>query len=155
MLASFRPMRRYFRSSRALTVLLIALVSAGAIGACGGESKEDKAKAQVCKARDDISAQIDTLKGLTVTPGSVGQVTDGVKAIGQDLDTIVKAESNLSDERRQQIQKANSEFSSTVQQIASDLSKTSSLSEVVNQFKSAVDKLAASYKNTFAEFSCS
>src|SRR3954454_8415463 len=103
-------------SSRALLpLLLVALVG---IGACGGDSKSDKAMANVCAARADIQKQVDGLKGLTVTTATTSQVTDGLQAIRDDLATIRSSREDLSDDRRKDVQAANDEFKGQVQEIA-------------------------------------
>jgi hypothetical protein len=139
--------------ARTLALLLIALASTAAIAGCG-ESEEDKAKADVCDARDDIKKQIDTLQGLTLSTATLSQVSDSVKAIGEDLRKIADVQSDLSDERRQQIQQANAEFGDTVQQIASQVTRSLSIQQAATQFKDAVEKAASSYKDSFATFDC-
>ena len=47
-----------------IAVVLITLVAALGLGACG-ESKQDKAKTSVCSAQSDIRKEVDKLKGLT------------------------------------------------------------------------------------------
>ena len=53
-----------------IAAVLIALLAALALGACG-ESKEDKAKSTVCDARADISKEVDQLTGLTASTVTV------------------------------------------------------------------------------------
>ena len=50
-------------------------------------SKQDDAKAQVCDARADISKQVDTLKGITVSAATLDQIQTSLKAIDTDLKT--------------------------------------------------------------------
>ena len=116
--------------------------------------KEDKAKAEVCSARDDIAKQVDDLKSLTITTASISQIKDGVTAIGNDLKKIASAQSDLSDERKQQVQDANSAFKSSVDQIASSLGSSTSLQDAATQLVSAGKTLAQSYENTFAKVDC-
>ena len=139
--------------SRTVAPLLVALLSVGVLAGCG-DSKEDKAKADVCSARDDIAKQVDDLKSLTITTASVSQIKDGVTAIGNDLKKIASAQTNLSDERKQQVQDANSAFKSSVDQIASSLGSSTSLQDAATQLVSAGKTLAQSYEQTFAKVDC-
>ena len=136
-----------------LTAVLIAL----ALGACGGggSSKQDKAKAQVCSARDDIAKQVDTLKGLTISTATLDQVQTSLKAIDDDLKKIAGAQGDLSGDNKKQLQDANQAFVSQINSIASSLLKTKSLSEAQTQAKAALQQLADAYKQTFGQFKCS
>jgi hypothetical protein len=139
------------------TILLAVLVTL-ALGACGGggggSSKQDKAKEQVCSARDDIAKQVDTLKGLTLSTATLDTVQTSLKAIDNDLKKIKDATSDLSGDSKSQIQKANQEFVTKVNSIASSLLKTSSLSQAQSQATAALQQLADAYEQTFAKFSC-
>ena len=139
---------------RAVAVALtLALGSLGLV-ACGGTSKSDKAKSQVCSARDDISKQVDTLKGLTLSTATAGQITSSLQAIGNDINKIRGAQGDLSGDRKKQVQDANQAFESSVKDIASSLSKTTSLSDAKTQLSSALQQLATSYQQTFAKIDC-
>jgi hypothetical protein len=141
---------------RPATVLL-AVLFALALGACGGgsgSSKEDKAKQQVCSAREDMAKQVDTLKGLTLSTATLDTVQTSLKAIDDDLKKIKDATGNLSGDNKSQLQKANQEFVSKVNSIASSLLKTSSLSQAQSQATAALQQLADAYQQTFAKFSC-
>jgi hypothetical protein len=139
------------------TILLAVLVTL-ALGACGGggggSSKQDKAKEQVCSARDDIAKQVDTLKGLTLSTATLDTVQTSLKAIDNDLKKIKDATGDLSGDSKSQIQKANQEFVTKVNSIASSLLKTSSLSQAQSQATAALQQLADAYQQTFAKFSC-
>src|SRR5205085_11729311 len=74
-----------------------------ALGGCG-ESAEDKAKAQVCNARADISKQINTLGGLTLSSGSVNTAKAGFEALGNDLKKIKDAQPKLDPKRKAQVE---------------------------------------------------
>jgi hypothetical protein len=141
---------------RSATVLL-AVIVALALGACGGgsgSSKEDKAKQQVCSARADMAKQVDALKGLTLSTATLATVQTSLKAIDEDLKKIKDAAGDLSGDNKSQLQKANQEFVTKVNSIASSLLKTSSLSQAQSQATAALQQLADAYQQTFAKFSC-
>ena len=133
--------------------LLIALLGAVALGACG-ESKEDKAQKAVCSARSDIGKQVDQLKGLTVSTVTVDGVQNSLKAINSDLSKIKDAQGDLSGDRRQQVQDATKTFTSQVQSIAGSVGKSTSLSEAKAQLTSALQQLGDAYKQSFARVDC-
>jgi hypothetical protein len=133
--------------------LLLALLAALALGACG-ESKEDKAKTTVCDARGDISKQVDQLKGLTISTVTVDGVQNSLKAINSDLSKIKDAQGDLSGDRRQQVQDATKTFTSQVQSIAGSVGKSTSLSEAKAQLTSALQQLGDAYKQSFAKVDC-
>jgi uncharacterized protein YjbJ (UPF0337 family) len=137
-----------------IACLLLALVAALALGACG-ESKEDKAKSAVCDARADISKQVDKLKGLTVSTVTIDGVQESLKAIRSDLSKIKDAQGDLSSDRRQQVEDANKAFTSQVQSIVGSVGKSTSLSDAKAQLTSAVQDLAAAYQQSFARVDCS
>jgi uncharacterized protein YjbJ (UPF0337 family) len=134
--------------------VLLAIVAAVALGACG-ESKEDKAKKEVCSARSDISKQIDQLKSLTISTATADEVQQSLKAIRSDLSKIKDAQGDLSDDRRQQVEAANKTFTSQVQGIVKSLGNGTSLSSAKAQLTSATQQLAAAYKQSFARIDCS
>jgi uncharacterized protein YjbJ (UPF0337 family) len=137
-----------------IVCLLLTLVTALALGACG-ESKEDKAKSAVCDARSDISKQVDKLKGLTVSTVTIDGVQESLKAIRSDLSKIKDAQGDLSSDRRQQVEDANKAFTSQVQSIVGSVGKSTSLSDAKAQLTGAVQDLAAAYQQSFARVDCS
>jgi uncharacterized protein YjbJ (UPF0337 family) len=141
------------RLTRATAVLLV-LLAALALGACG-ESKQDKAKKTVCSARSDIGKQVDQLKGLTVSTVTLDGVQNSLKAISSDLGKIKDAQGDLSGNRRQQVQDATKTFTSQVQDIAGSVVKSTSLSDAKAQLTSALQQLGAAYQQSFARVDCS
>jgi Tfp pilus assembly protein PilP len=135
-------------SALALTLSVLAFA------ACG-ESSQEKAKAQVCDARANISREVTTLTSLTITTASVAQVKTSVEAIGADLTKIKDAQSKLDPARKEQVQNATTTFASEVTKIVSGLASNLSLSNAEAHLKSAVSELAASYKKTLAPIDCS
>jgi len=137
---------------RAVVVPLVLV--AGALGGCG-DSAADDASAKVCAARDDIAKQVDKLKGLTLTTATTDAVGTGLEAIKTDLSTISKARGDLSDERREDVDAANSEFSAAVTDIAATVGGSTSIAAAGADLKQAFQQLAASYKTSFGEIDCS
>src|SRR6201982_2984172 len=95
----------------AIAAVVVVVIVVVAI--TGGDSKSDKALAQVCGARADISQQLKTLQGLT--PGSAREQAQArLQAISDDLKSIADARGDLSDARRSEVQSANSTFVASV-----------------------------------------
>ena len=75
----------------------------------GGQGAE-----AVCSARADIKAQVDELKGMSVTTATLDGVRANLKAIGDSLAKIRTAQRDLTGERKQEAQKATQAFKSEV-----------------------------------------
>jgi uncharacterized lipoprotein YehR (DUF1307 family) len=135
---------------------VVAVLCVLALSACGssGSSKQDKAKTTVCNAKDDIAKQVDTLKGITISTGTLDQIQTSLKAIDDDLKQIAGARDDLSGANKQQLKDANQQFLTQIQSIASSLVKSTSLSQAKTQAKAALAQLSDAYQNTFAKFSC-
>src|SRR5215213_6067497 len=129
----------------AVALVLMAVVAAG----CGGQSEADKAFADVCTARNDITKQVDQLQGLTVTTATASQVTDGLQAIRDDLSTIAGAQDALSEQRRTEVQDANDTFAASVKGTLRAVGTTVSIDDASTRLKGAFDQLAASYTSSF------
>ena len=137
-----------------LLLTLLLVVGAGALAACG-TSKEDKAKSQVCDARDDIAKQVKSLQGLTIGTATASKVTDSLQAIQSDLKKITDAQGDLSDSRRKSVQAANEAFKASISQIAGSVGRTLSLQDAGTQGKQALQQLADSYQSSFGKIDCS
>jgi hypothetical protein len=131
-------------------------LSALALVACG-ESSQEKAKAQVCAARADISKQITKLGQLTLSSNLGSELKSGVEAIGKDLTKIKDEQSKLAPARKEQVQAATSTFQTQVSSIVNGLVSTKSLSltNAEAQLKSAASQLSSSYKSSLAPINCS
>jgi valyl-tRNA synthetase len=136
----------------AIAVALLLLLGGTAIGC--GDSDEEKAQNQVCDARADLQKRVNNLASLTISTATVEGVQNDVKGIQDDLDKIADAQSDLSDERRQEVQSANKKFSSQIDSIVHDLGSNLSLSGAESKLRKAAKQLAASYKQTFAKVDC-
>jgi hypothetical protein len=140
------------RSRFAIALVLLAAVTAGG---CGGDSKSDKAMADVCAARDDITKQVDTLAGMTITTATTSQVGEALQAIKDDLSKIGDARKDLADDRREEVDKANDAFASSVRKTAADIGTSVSLQGAATQLKDAFQQLKSSYQSSFGEIDCS
>ena len=137
---------------RAAVPIIAAL--AVALASCGGDSKEEQAQTAVCDARADISKQVDTLKGMTPSTFSTDAVSQSLSAIGSDLTKIKNAQTDLSDDRRQQVQSASQEFASQVRRIVQQVATTKSAAEAKSALTSALQQLGDAYQQTFAKVDC-
>ena len=139
--------------SIAIASLLLILV-AGVLSACG-QSKADKARDQVCEARDNIAKQVEGLEEMTLTTATTEEVTSGLQAIQSDLKTIAGATGDLSAERKKDVEAANDEFKAKMSQISVDFASKLSIQDAAAQAKAALQQLADSYRSTFGRLDCS
>jgi hypothetical protein len=139
--------------SRFLAVVA-SLLSVLVLASCG-ESSQEKAKAQVCEARSDISKQVKTLSGLTLSVNAFSEAKTGLEAIGKDLTKIKDAQPNLEPARKEQIQTATHTFEAQVSSILSELVSKPSLSNLETQLKSSLTQLASSYEKALTPLNCS
>ena len=147
---------------RSVCAALVVLMLGLALVACGDssddkaaqQSPEEKAQATVCKARDDISKQVDELKGLTASTVTIDGVKQSLAAIKTDLTDIAGAQQDLSSERRGEIEAANKEFASSVQAIASQVVTSISLGDAKAALVDALQQLGQSYEDSFAQVDC-
>jgi hypothetical protein len=139
--------------TKPLTVLAL-MIGVLAFAACG-ESAEEKAKAEVCSAREDISKQLDTLSGLTLSTSAPTEAKSGVESIAGDLKKIKDAQPNLAPGRKAQVETAAKTFETQVTSTVSSLGSGLSLTNAETQIKAAATQLANSFKNTLAPINCS
>jgi DNA-directed RNA polymerase specialized sigma24 family protein len=137
----------------ACSVLAVAMLAL-ALGACGGESAEERAQNTLCDARDDIGKQVDELKNLTPATVTTDAVRENLEAIRDDLNDIADAQSDLSSDRRKEVEAANKEFTGSIQEIASEFGRSLSASDAKAGVVTALQQLEASYQKTFAQVNC-
>jgi len=137
------------------TSALLALLLAGLVLAGCGESSEEKAKAQVCSAKSDISKQVTMLGELTLSTSILTQAKDGLEAIGSDLTKIKDAQPNLEPARKQQVEAATHTFESQVTSIISGFVTNPSLSNAEKQLKSSLTQYAKSFEKVLEPINCS
>ena len=109
----------------------------------------------VCDARDDIATQVDELNSLTPATVTADAVTQNLDAIQNDLNEIADAQSDLSDERRSEVEAATNEFTSTVKNVAGDLGTSLSAADAKARVVTGLQQLEASYQKAFAPLDCS
>ena len=137
-----------------LITLFAALLAAVAITACG-ESSEEKAQNTVCDARDDISKQVDELKSITPATFTTDAVSKSLESIKSDLSDMRDAQSDLSDDRRQQVESANQEFSDQLGDVVKEVGRSVTASDAASQVTQALQQLAAGYEQAFSRIDCS
>jgi hypothetical protein len=137
------------------SLVVIALPIAALVLASCGESSQEKAKAQVCEARSDISKQVKTLSELTLSVSAPTEAKTGLEAIVKDLTKIKDAQPNLDPARKEQVQAATHTFEAQVSSILSELVSKPSLSKLETQLKSSLTQLASSYEKALAPLNCS
>jgi outer membrane biosynthesis protein TonB len=133
----------------ALTIVLLALV----LGACG-ESSDEKAQNTVCDARTDIGTQVDRLEALTPATITVEAVTQPLDAIKNDLKDIASAQSDLSSDRRGEVEAATRTFTTSVEGIAKDAVTSLSAADAKSSLVTALKQLGASYEQAFSPVDC-
>ncbi|HWG09528.1 MAG TPA: hypothetical protein VN672_11045 [Solirubrobacteraceae bacterium] len=136
-------------------VAIVALLLSTAVFAACGESAEEKAKAQVCDARADISKQLSTLATLPISTSVLTEAKAGVEAIGKDLEKIKEAQPDLQPARKEQVEKATETFQKQLNSTLTAVTSGLTLSNAEAQLKSALNQLGNSYKQTLAPISCS
>jgi uncharacterized protein HemX len=134
--------------------LLLSALGLGLAFAACGQSDEEKAKADVCDARDDIQANVKELQSLTLGTATTDKVRSSLNAIKDDLAKIADAQGQLSEGQKQQIQKANEAFKSKVKAVGEDLGQSVSIEDAAKQLKSDLAQLATTYQQSFAPIDC-
>jgi hypothetical protein len=140
--------------TRVRHALLLSALGLGLAFAACGQSDEEKAKADVCDARDDIQANVKELQSLTLGTATTDKVRSSLNAIKDDLAKIADAQGQLSEGQKQQIQKANEAFKSKVKAVGEDLGQSVSIEDAAKQLKSDLAELATTYQQSFAPIDC-
>ncbi len=140
--------------TRLLTAAALAVALALTVMACGGESAEDRAQSKVCSARADIKKQVDELKSTTISSGALDGVQSNLSAIKKDLQQIADAQGKLSDDRKQEVQKANQAFKSQVSEVGQALVSGLASGGGKEQIETALQSLASSYQSALAPIKC-
>jgi ABC-type Zn uptake system ZnuABC Zn-binding protein ZnuA len=140
-----------------LVLVLAAAPCALLLAGCGESESEkfEKAKAEVCKSRSAIEKQVDSLKSLPLSVGSVTSAKTSLEAIEQELKKIKEETPKLKPETKAQVEKSTSEFTGEVTKIAETLGSSLTPSNVVKQVEGATTKLLTSYESTLKTLSCS
>ena len=139
-----------FRASSALAAVLLAC----AFGACG-ESKEEKAKAEVCSARSNIEKEVTALSSLTLSTEAPAEAKKHIETIGDELKKIKNAQPNLEPARREQVQTATQTFEKEVKTTAEGFTKDLSVSNAEAKLKTAGKQLLNAYRQALEPINCS
>ena len=147
-------------SSKAVPAAAV-LLSAVTLAACG-ESSQDKAKADVCAARNEISKQITKLQGLTLSSNAVNEAKKSFEVIGQELGKIKDAQEDLEPARKEQVEAATKKFEGQLKTISSEVTSglspgnlQAALTAAEPKVKSALNTLASGYRQALAPINCS
>lgn len=135
-----------------ISIVVLALLTAAGCG--GSQSAADKAKSQACDASSDIKTQVDTLKGLPLSPDSVDKAKTALQKINSDLDTIATAAPSVKSDLGAQLKSANAAFKTQVQQIADSITSAQSLTAAATALASAGSTLSSAYQQAFANVQC-
>ena len=136
------------------------LLSAVALAACG-ESSQDKARAEVCAARNAISEQVKKLQGMTLSSSTVDEAKRGLESIGDELRKIRDAQPDLTPARKQEVEAATSKFGEQLKavglQVASGLAAgtaEAALASAKPKLESALERLASDYRHALGPINC-
>jgi uncharacterized protein HemX len=140
--------------TRVRHALLLSALGLGLAFAACGQSDEEKAKADVCDARDDIQANVKELQSLTLGTATTDKVRSSLNAIKDDLAKIADSQGELSGAQKQEVQKANDAFKSKVKAVGKDLGQSVSIEDAAKQLKSDFAELATTYEQSFAPIDC-
>jgi hypothetical protein len=147
--------RRPSIAARAGLVLASAALAVALVSLSGcGESAQAKANKQLCAVRGDVSKQIRTLSGLTLSSSSAAAAKASFEAIGNDVNRIKALQPKLDSSRRRAVESATHDFVTRVGVIATALNSRLSPANAAAQFKRALSQLAEAYNQTLASLSC-
>jgi hypothetical protein len=140
------------RSHRHAVALLALLLPLALASGCG-ESAQAKAEKTVCEGKKEVNDGVSSLTGMTLATASASTVQSDIKAIEAGLSKVKSAEGQLSGKRKEEVEKANAQLSAELSAIAHELTSLS-LPQALTKVLTVGEKLAASYKQTFASIEC-
>ncbi len=140
-------------SSHRHAVALLALLLPLALATGCGESAQAKAEKTVCEGKKEISDGVTSLTGITLATASASTVQNSIKSIESGLGKVKGAEGQLSGTHKEAVEKANAQLSAELSAIAHELTSLS-LPQALTKVTTSAEKLAASYKQTFASIEC-
>jgi archaellin len=132
--------------------VLAALVLFAVMSGCG-ESEQAKAEKTVCEGKQEVNDGVNSLKSITLANASASTVQSDIKSIEAGLEKVKSAEGKLSGKRKEEVAKANAQLSSELSTIEHELS-TLTLPQALTKLLTAAERLAVSYKQTFAAIEC-
>ena len=110
-------------------------------------SPQEQAATEVCAARADIQAQAETLTTLSAGTATKTDITSALDSITTDLQTIKDAQSDLTPERKQQVQDATTAFETQLK----DIVRQTVAGLATTDAKAQAETAAASLKSAVTE----
>lgn len=146
------------KSNRIAMFIILALIAIVAVVLAfvllGGESKEEKALANVCAARADIQSRVDKLVTTDFADFTLSGFKSELAGIQADIKTIQANEADLGIDRKQQIQDATRQFGTTIKATTGSLLTTKSLNDAEATLQAAASDLATGYRAAFTPVDC-
>jgi hypothetical protein len=138
-----------------LAVASLAVAAALAAAGCGGSgSAADDAKADACKAKTDIDAQVTKLQGLPASLTSLDTAKTALERIQSDLATIRDSVPDVTGDLQDQLKAANSAFSSQVSQVTQDITSAQAATDAAGTLSAAGRHLSEEYTQAFTDVQC-
>jgi hypothetical protein len=81
-------------------------------------------------------------------------VSKSLSAIRSDLSEMRSAQSDLSDDRRQQVEAANQEFAGAVENVVKEIGTSTSAQDAASTVTASLQQLAGSYEQAFSRVDC-
>ncbi len=119
-----------------------------------GESSAEKAHAQVCSSRTEISKQVESLKSLTPLPTSLVAAKTSFEIILKELGKIQSEVPKLEGPSKSQVETATNTFKAQITSLALSLTKGFNPATAATQLQRGLEQLLSSYKQTIAQISC-
>jgi hypothetical protein len=117
-------------------------------------SAQDQAASQVCAARADIQAQVETLTTLSAGSATKTDVTSALAAVGTNLQKIKDAQADLTPERKQQVQDATTAFGTQLQAIVRQAVSEGSTGDAKTQATNAAASLKSAVTESLQPIDC-
>ena len=151
------------------TALTVCACVALALTGCGSSSDEPSApteaptqappsnrirRREVCAARADIQAQVETLSTLSAQSATKENVTAALTAITKDLQTIKDAQADLTPDRKQQVQDAVTLFGTQLRDIAAHAVAGLATGDAETQAKNAAASLKTAVTESLQPIDC-
>ena len=115
---------------------------------------QDQAAKDVCAARADIEAQVDTLATVGTGNATRNDVTAALEAITTNLQTMRAAQADLTPERKQQVQDAVTEFGTQLQAVVREAVASQSKADAKTQATDAAASLKTAVSESLQPIDC-
>jgi ABC-type transporter MlaC component len=118
-----------------------------------GESEQAKAEKSICAARAEIATSVQSLQSQTAQTLTLSSVEGSLGTLTENVGKIREQESKLSGARKEQVQKADEAFAAELALLTREFANLSA-TQVKSQLGTAIEKLAASYRQALAPIKC-